>query len=106
MGVRSPGLLCSVDRLAKELCDERTERRQLALALQNNSSDTEDLRRMLDTANEHLLLLSREFSSITNSSAFKAECHTEHAERLEQLTKELRGVHGTACRTFRRRSPG
>merc|ERR1712203_106263 len=58
-----------IGRFARDLSDERTERRQLALELQNNVADTQELRGMLDTTNDRLQVISQELSAAINIPA-------------------------------------
>merc|ERR1719387_446816 len=77
-----------LDRLARELSEERAERRQLALELHNNTSDTEKIHSLMATTNEHLMNLSRELSKLAKGGGVK----NDYAQRLESLGKELRST--------------
>merc|ERR1712039_856160 len=57
-----------IDHLVRDMTDERTERRKLALEMQNNVADTQELRGILETTNERLQLLAQEMNALNANS--------------------------------------
>lgn len=92
-----------LERIVRELGEERGERRQLALQLQDQASDTAQLQVHLDSVNEHLLRMSRELTALSSGNS-RAEAETsrgseasrgdtgrnDYVQRLETLGKDLR----------------
>jgi len=93
---------CSkIDRLDREVRQERAERSQLATECRTTANETEQLRKLLASANEYLFNLSHElvvgYGGNGNQSQ-SAGLKLEYAQRLESLGKELRGeLAGRSC---------
>jgi len=92
-----------IDRLDREVRQERAERCQLATEWRTTANETEHLRRLLANANEYLFNISHElvvgYGGNGNQSQ-SAGLNLEYARRLESLGNELRGeLAGRTCGT-------
>jgi len=102
-----------VDRLARQLTDERAERLQLALEVQGTRCDLERMHALLDTTTDHLSSLSRELCT-SGGEGLSAERRDNWGMQLDALRREIRReaagraaslAAGTSSRRHRR-SPG
>jgi len=103
-------LQSDVGKLTRDFSEEQTERRQLARELQLAASDTATLRQRVDGTQDQLLRLSRELNStrdevrqvagevarvwsaeISGGSALRSELRNEFSQRIDALSRELRG---------------
>lgn len=103
-----------LERLARELSDERAERLQLALEVQGTRCDMEQLHALVDTANDHLSSLSRELTASSGSGGLPPERRDNWGMQLDALRREIRreaagraaGLASGTSSKGHRRSPG
>lgn len=84
-------------RLSRCMLDSHNSARSLQEGLHSSNVETERIRELLDTTNEHLLRASRELTTTVKTSGIKHRgISADYAHRLESLSNELRGE--LACR--------